>query len=308
VAADQELNSFTFAAVGRGTTLDHLQSLAGLDDSFEWFGGAVDGKFLVSYESGDDHFDAAEGYIGRNQYLVAFQSTVLDPRAGSGVLSRDPQGFEIDGCGSATGSGCSQGYNSAPLNTPMFANFTMVGTGPIPAIMNNSGGVGLLLRRGTAGHFVNGILARWPRAAISLRDTETQTRYTDGDLIIRNVAVVETGATAGTNTPVFESGSACPASNCRFTVDAGQNSFQVAAGDVTAASIFAALPATPSPAAAPDLSLTTGAAQRSGGTGPFSGAVAAKAGSFIAGTSYVGAWDPTTGAKWWQGWTTYARQ
>jgi hypothetical protein len=308
VAADQELNSFTFAAVGRGTTLDHLQSLAGLDDSFEWFGGAVDGKFLVSYESGDDHFDAAEGYIGRNQYLLAFQSTVLDPRAGSGVLSRDPQGFEIDGCGSATGSGCSQGFNSTPLNTPMFANFTMVGTGPIPAIVNNSGGVGLLLRRGTAGHFVNGILARWPRAAISLRDSETQTRYTDGELIIRNVAVVETGATAGSNALIFEAGTACPASNCRFTVDASQNGLQVAGGDVTAASIFTALPATPSPSAAPDFSLTASAAQRSGGSGAFTGALATKGGSFIAGTSYLGAWDPTTGAKWWQGWTTYARQ
>jgi hypothetical protein len=93
VAPDQELNSFTFAAVGRGTTIDHLQSLAGLDDSFEWFGGAVDGKFLVSYESGDDHFDAAEGYVGRNQYLIGFQSTVLEQRAGAGQLSRDPQGF-----------------------------------------------------------------------------------------------------------------------------------------------------------------------------------------------------------------------
>lgn len=51
-APDAELNSFTFAAVGSGTTMDHVQSLAGLDDAFEFFGGALDGKFLVSYESG----------------------------------------------------------------------------------------------------------------------------------------------------------------------------------------------------------------------------------------------------------------
>src|SRR5512134_626266 len=55
-APDAELNSFTFAAVGSGTTMNYLQSLAGLDDSFEWFGGAADAKYLVSYESGDDHF------------------------------------------------------------------------------------------------------------------------------------------------------------------------------------------------------------------------------------------------------------
>jgi hypothetical protein len=308
VAPDQELNSFTFAAVGRGTTIDHLQSLAGLDDSFEWFGGAVDGKFLVSYESGDDHFDAAEGYIGRNQYLIGFQSTVLDQRAGSGTLSRDPQGFEVDGCGSATGSGCSQGYNSTPLNLPMFANFTMVGTGPLAAILNNSGGIGMVLRRGTGGYYVNGILARWPRAAFNLRDTETQSRHTNGELVIRNVAVVETGATAGTNAPVFQSGTACPAADCRFSIDAAENNLQVAAGDVTTASIFTSLPATPSPTAVPDFSLNAGAAQRSGGTGAFSGALATKAGSFVTGTSYLGAWDPAGGLKWWQGWTTYTRQ
>ncbi|HUP52728.1 MAG TPA: hypothetical protein VM198_09640, partial [Longimicrobiales bacterium] len=68
-AADAELNTFTFAAVGSGTTLEYLQSLNGLDDSFEWFGGAVDGKYLISYDSGDDHFDMSEGYSGRLQHL-----------------------------------------------------------------------------------------------------------------------------------------------------------------------------------------------------------------------------------------------
>ncbi|HRP07419.1 MAG TPA: fibronectin type III domain-containing protein, partial [Gemmatimonadales bacterium] len=51
-AQDAELNSFTFAAVGSGTTLEYLQALNGLDDAYEWFGGAVDGRYLVSYETG----------------------------------------------------------------------------------------------------------------------------------------------------------------------------------------------------------------------------------------------------------------
>lgn len=44
VAANQELNSFTLAAVGSGTKLEYLQALGGLDDAYEWFGGAVDGS------------------------------------------------------------------------------------------------------------------------------------------------------------------------------------------------------------------------------------------------------------------------
>lgn len=300
VAANQELNSFTFAAVGSGTQMDHLESLAGLDDAFEWFGGAVDAKYLVSYESGDDHFDAAEGYVGRNQFLIAFQDTILEPRAGSGVKSGDPQGFEIDNCGSVTGSGCTLGYASTPLTVPLFANFTVVGTGPSTQVAPTGGGIGMVLRRGAAGYYVNGILARWPRAAIGLRDTATQNRFTAGTAVISNVSVVETGSTSGTNGPLFESGTD------RFTIDAGASNIVAEAGTTTTASIFAAFPATAAAATELDWSLTTGAAARTGGTGAFNGSLATKAGAFVVGTQYRGAWDPSS-TKWWQGWTAYAR-
>jgi hypothetical protein len=298
VAANQELNAVTLAAVGSGTTIDHVQTLAGLDDSFEWFGGAVDAKYLVSYGSQDDHFDAAEGYVGRNQYLIAFQRVLLEPRAGSGVRSSDPQGFEVDGCGSASGSGCALGYNSTPLNTPMFANFTMVGTGANADVAATSGGIGLLLRRGTGGYFVNGVLARWPRAAISLRDAETQARFTAGDAVIRNVSVVETGTVAATNAPVFESGTG------RFTIDAAANAIVSEAGSVTASAVLTGVPSAPTTATL-DFGLVAGAAARTGGTGAFTGSLLTKGGAFVIGTSYRGAADPSA-AKWWQGWTNYA--
>lgn len=301
VAANQELNSFTFAAIGSGTTLEYLQALAGLDDSFEWFGGAVDAKYLVSYEAGDDHFDSSEGHVGRNQFLVAYQSLILQPRTGSGVVSTDPQGFEIDGCGSASGSGCTLGFNSTPINAPLFANWTLVGTGVNTDVAATSGGIGFLLRRGSAGMYVNGVIARWPRAGISLRDTETQARFTSGEAILRNVLVAETGSTAGTNAPTFESGTG------RFTIDATANNITTAAGTVTAASLFTALPATPSSAASLDWSLSTNSPARAGGTGAFTGALATKGGTFVTGTSYVGAHDPNATSKWWTGWTSYAR-
>ena len=173
VAPNAELNSFTFAAVGSGTTIEYLQSMAGLDDSFEWFGGTVNAKYLVSYESGDDHFDAAEGYRGRNQFMIAMQSTQLAPASGTGQLASDPQGFEIDGCGSATGcpapAGASQ-QSATPYTMPVFANFTMIGTGEL-AVSGDNGGHGAVIRVGTGGTFINGVIARWPRSGISVRDT-----------------------------------------------------------------------------------------------------------------------------------------
>jgi hypothetical protein len=88
-APDQELNSFTFAAVGSGTQLEYLESLNGLDDSFEIFGGALDAKHLVSYNSGDDHFDMSEGYVGRLQFLIGFQQIAVIPRPQAGNISQD---------------------------------------------------------------------------------------------------------------------------------------------------------------------------------------------------------------------------
>src|SRR5690606_34078631 len=156
-AQDAELNSFTFAAVGSGTTMEYLQAHNGLDDAFEWFGGAVDGRYLVSYETGDDHFDMSEGYSGRLQYLIAYQSKLLDPRPNAGGVASDPQGFEIDGCGSNAGGGCDNGYNSTPFTSPVVANFTMIGSAA--GRVGSTGGYGMALRRGTAGHCVNGSIA-----------------------------------------------------------------------------------------------------------------------------------------------------
>jgi hypothetical protein len=288
-AADQELNSFTFAAVGSGTRLSYLQSLYGLDDAFEWFGGAVDAKYLVSYEAGDDHFDASEGYTGRNQFLIAYQSIRPEARAAAGTPSSDPQGIENDGC---NGANCLNGQNSNPRTDAMFANFTLVGTGP-GVVDATSGGVGVMLRRGTAGYYVNGIVARWPRAALSLRDQTTLDRATDGTLLIRNVFLADNGS-------VFQAASG---STVQGTVNATTSAIEIAAAGTTASSIFAALPVTPGEL---DWSLASAAAARTGGTGAFTGALATKGGTVVTGTTFRGAADPT-GPKWWAGWTSYAR-
>lgn len=287
-AADQELNSFTFAAVGSGTRLSYLQSLYGLDDSFEWFGGGVDAKYLVSYEAGDDHFDASEGFTGRNQFLIAYQSIRPEARPAAGTPSSDPQGIENDGC---AGANCLNGQNSTPRTDAMFANFTLVGTGP-GVVDGTSGGIGMMLRRGTAGYYVNGIVARWPRAALSLRDQATLDRIADGSLLIRNVYLAENG-------PTFQAASG---STVQGTVDLTTAQIEVGAG-VAASAVFTSLPATPGSL---DWSLAASAAARTGGTGAFSGALATKAGTSVTGTAYRGAADPN-GPKWWAGWTNYAR-
>mgnify|MGYP002777835424 CR=1 FL=1 len=307
-ALNQELNSFTFGAVGQNTQLSYLQTLAGLDDSFEWFGGNVDGDRLVSYESGDDHFDMSEGYSGRLQYLIAFQSTVLQQRDGAGQPSADPQGIENDGC---NGTGCTNGFNATPLTVPVVANFTLIGTGST-ASSGASGGIGMMLRRGTGGYYVNGVVARWPRGGVSVRDAETYTQRAGGaatpdlaiaDLAVRNVVFAE-------NSAVFQTGG----SNVQNTFDLGGNALVAASGGT--ASLFTAFPATvnaQTTAAAFDWAPAAGSALASGGLATFTGKLAAattralaSGNGTVAGTPFVGAAQPG-GPKWWAGWTRYAQ-
>ena len=299
--ANQELNSFTFAAVGSGTRLSYLQALYGLDDAFEWFGGTVSATNLVSYETGDDHFDMSEGFRGRLQYLIGLQTATvtINPLPGQNVAT-DPQGIENDGC---DGAGCTNGFDTNPFNTPVVANFTLIGTGDINAGSGSSGGIGMVLRRGTGGYYVNGLLARWPRAAVSVRDQATFNRagaavtpdLATADLAIRNVSIAQSANN-------FESGSE------RFSFDLTTNALVASAGTTT--SLFAALPATitdATPVTAFDWTPATGSTLAAGGFNPFTGKLLTIGGTVVTGTAYQGAAAPG-GAKWWQGWTAYAQK
>ena len=290
-ATDQELNTLTLAAVGSGTSIEYVQSLYGLDDSFEWFGGAVDAKYLVSYESGDDHFDMSEGYKGRLQYLISYQSAKPAIRPGAGNASSDPQAIENDGC---NGTGCAAGQNSTPFTTPIVANFTLVGPGTGTDIDATSGGYGMILRRGTGGYYVNGVLARFPKGAMGLRDTlSTRVRLNDGLLDIRNLFIAETPSIFTSASGGFVLGDSVARN---ITRDA----------TATTASLFATLTLPAASAASFDWSPSATSPIATGGLQTFSGNLATAAGTFVTGTAFRGAAAPG-GAKWWTGWTSYAK-
>ena len=70
---DNELNGIAFQAVGRGTQVDHVQSHLSRDDAMEWFGGTVDGKYLVMSGAADDSLDWTFGWSGRVQFVAILQ-------------------------------------------------------------------------------------------------------------------------------------------------------------------------------------------------------------------------------------------
>jgi hypothetical protein len=295
-AGGQELNGLSMYAVGSGTRLENVEVLAGLDDSFEWWGGAVDGRYLVSYESGDDHFDWSEGYRGRNQFLVAFQSQRLTPAPGAGQQSSDPRGFEADGCDPAPGSFCTVTETGAsePFSGPVFANFAVVGPGTAVGGFPADGN-GAVLRRGTGGTLDRGIVARWPGTGLNGRDAWTDSLRLRDSLSITNMVLAEN---AGGNYDIdptrFFQELKFAASNHRTAT--------------AAADLFVSLNPGPNGQGF-DWRPPAGAVNASIGTEVVPPLLAGR----VAGYPY-GAWETTTyvgpagpgGTAWWQGWTSYA--
>jgi hypothetical protein len=165
----------------------------------------------------------------------------------------------------------------------------------------------MVLRRGTGGYYVNGVVARWPRQAISIRDTTSNNRFQVDSLIVRNLFFADNGSQNSGVT--FDPTSANFGQEAAFT--ARNSNITLAAGTVTAASLFTALPAggTTAPTVAGfDWSPATGSPIATGGLSAFTAdpKIAARAGTFITATAYRGAAAPG-GAKWWANWTNYAR-
>jgi len=299
--AGQELNTLSSYAVGRGTTYEYVQSMTGLDDSFEYWGGAVDGRYLVSYESGDDHFDWTEGYQGRNQFLIAFQSTRLAPTPGSGTFSSDPRGFEGDGCDPGV-SGCTLTATGAstPYSMPVWANFTMIGTGTtLPAFpADGNGGV---WRRGTGATVFNGVLSRYKGIAVNIRDAFTDSLWIGSggkdSLWISNTLLAQNGYN-------YDTTGAGYAQTTNW--NAGRlATMQAYASDVQVDTLLGYTLTPP----ALNFKPKAGSPATTGGMTAPPALVTNRTTSYFGGTwvntSYIGAVDPTAGTPWYAGWTSY---
>ncbi len=134
---EKEANGFTFYGVGNGTTVDHLQAYGGSDDGFEWFGGTVNVKYLISTNNTDDSFDWTEGWCGKGQFMIAQQ---------------------ISGeCDALIEADNNDNDNMAePISHPVLSNLTLVG--------NGADGRGIRLRAGTQAEIYNTIVTGKSRA------------------------------------------------------------------------------------------------------------------------------------------------
>jgi hypothetical protein len=144
-----EINGITFAGVGSGTTVEYVEVFNNQDDGFEFFGGTVNTRYLISAFTTDDSFDIDQGYRGTGQFWLAVQNAVYADHAG-----------EHDGGESSYG-----GEDSTPYADPQIYNATYIGSG-----LDGSGSTALNLRDNFAGSYLNSIFAGFPEHVVSIED------------------------------------------------------------------------------------------------------------------------------------------
>src|SRR3546814_17447452 len=118
VLPDVELNGITLAGLGSGTTVEYVQVHNSSDDGFEWFGGTVNGKYLVGTGNDDDTFDTDSGFRGGIQFGPVVQ------RAGGGDRKNEMSPHDLPS-----------------RSIPNLANVTSVGAGQEHALVLNQGTV-----------------------------------------------------------------------------------------------------------------------------------------------------------------------
>ena len=164
-APNAEINGLTLGAVGRGTTLEYIEVFANSDDSFEFFGGTVNARYLVAAFSGDDDIDWDQGYTGKLQF----------------VFSLKDESGDVGRC--VEGDGAASPFTAALLSDPVVSNLTCVGSGVGSSPGgSDAGGPSLKLRENTRGAIYNSVFTAVQSSAGGI-DLEVQPEDDDGNPI-----------------------------------------------------------------------------------------------------------------------------
>jgi hypothetical protein len=180
-----EVNGLSLYAVGSGTTIDYVQVSRGYDDAFEIFGGTVNCKHLIAYNSADDDFDFDDGYRGKIQYAISFKDpTFTDPKGTSGDVSNN---IEVDNVNPSNGFLLSR----KPITSPVMSNFTCVGPNTAAGVSGTSPdyGWGMRWRRGTQFVFANSVVIGSAKEAFRVQEDSSISYFLNGSSLLWNCTI-----------------------------------------------------------------------------------------------------------------------
>ena len=164
-----EINGLTCGGVGSGTVLENIQVSYGADDGYEFFGGTVNAKNLISFATFDDDYDFDFGYSGKIQFAVALRDKPADTDQANGI--------ECDNDGSGT--------SATPYTTPQLSNLTLIGPYDTTASASTHG-FSNRWRRATRFVLRNSVLMGHRKAGFSLESAGSATDYKSGASEFKN--------------------------------------------------------------------------------------------------------------------------
>ncbi|MCY3773410.1 MAG: T9SS type A sorting domain-containing protein [Gemmatimonadetes bacterium] len=171
IGANNEINGLTMGGVGRGTTIEHVEVFYNQDDGFEWFGGTVNTRYLISAFAGDDSFDYDEGFRGEHQFWFSIQDPSLGDHAGEHDGGTDPE-------------------DGRPYASPTIMNATYIGRGAQSA--GDKANNGIIFRDNAGGMYFNSIFTEFQGHMLSIEDLDptrgaqdSKARLDAGDLAFR---------------------------------------------------------------------------------------------------------------------------
>ena len=138
--------------VGSGTKIEYIQVSYSGDDSYEWFGGNVNCKYLIAHRGFDDDWDTDHGFSGKIQFGVSLRDKKIADQSSS-------NGFESDNDANSS--------TRTPITAAIFANMSnyvddvlpsnakLDGSGPYQAAMH--------LRRNTSISVFNSLMVGYPQ-------------------------------------------------------------------------------------------------------------------------------------------------
>jgi len=165
LSANNEINGLTMGGVGAGTVLEYIEVIAGQDDGFEWFGGTVNSKYLLSAYNNDDAFDYDQGFSGQGQ----FWAVVMADNSSDG-----DKGGEFDGDDQA---------GAKPFAVPVIYNMTVIGTGS--EVGSGNGGGQIDYDANAGGGLFNSIIVESGIPSLDINGTSAA-MVTNGLLEIRS--------------------------------------------------------------------------------------------------------------------------
>jgi hypothetical protein len=156
LTTDKEINGWSLCGVGRGTVAEYLEAYCTADDGFEFFGGSVDTRYLVSAFNDDDGFDTDQGYNGRNQFWFGIQEP--GAKDNGSEQNGQPQAPDVRVAG------------ALPLADYVVRNATLIGAGQA-----SSGNDALRFRQENKARWYNSVITDFGGVRVRIDDDGVST-------------------------------------------------------------------------------------------------------------------------------------